>query len=282
MLINIINYEEGRYSGILSKYAYKMQETLIALGHEATVTPLPDPSRDYDAYHHINYQSYRHINGINTLMVTHIWAGPKMETLKNNLITADMGICFSSDTENLLKAQGLPKDKLTTVLPAHDGRPRRRLIIALTTNIYPDGCKREEMFVDLIKSIDNTKFGFRIMGKDWESTLTPLVESHGLQVNYFKDFDPLYYEQILDSADYYLYLGEDEGSMGVLDAKHAGLRIISTNQGFHKDLGIDIPFNSQGELNAIFKAMEYNPVEDWTWENYCKQHIEIWTKLQSA
>lgn len=277
MKIHIVNYEGGIFDGILSKYATQMQRWIKIHNHECTMSNKPDPKAAIN--HHINYWPYKYENSpdsINTLMVTHINTPEKIINLTEGMKTADMGICFSEDTERSLKIEG--KNKFTTVLPAHDSLPRRPRIVSILTNVYPNGCKREEMFPELLKHIDKKKFVFFIMGKDWERTLEPWMGTD-FQAQYFDKFDPENYRKILDLSDYCLYFGKDEGSMGILDAKNAGVKCIAPDGGFHADMGIEYPFDTQEELNKIFDNLSENPVEDWTWDNYCKQHETIWGEL---
>lgn len=278
MKVHLINYEQAFNNGILSKFAHKMYDELEKTKSiEVTIGNVPNPEADIN--HHINYLPYKHTGTVNTLMITHIWKGYKLDSLRESMKSADMGICMSDDTKNYLIKEGFDAEKLTTVLPAHDGKPRRHQIVSILTNVYPDGCKRAEMFTELAKTIDNNKFAFRIMGKDWADILVPLV-AKGLQVDYFAEFNEENHQRILESSDYNLYFGEDEGSMGVLDAKNAGLKIIAPNIGFSIDVGVDYPFHSQEELNEIFKKLSINPVENWTWKKYTKEHLKIWKKLK--
>ena len=251
MRINIVNYEQGSNNGILTKMAVKLNEELIKLGHESYITQSPDNKADIT--HHINYLPYDHSkspDSINTLEITHIWEGYKLDALKKGMETADMGICFSPDTKSKLIHWGLDKKKLTYVLPAHNGRPRRHQVVAILTNVYPDGCKREEMFTSLVKTLNFNEWAFRIMGSGWSEILVPLV-ADGLQVDYFHNFDADIHQKILESSDYALYFGNDEGSMGLLDAANAGLKTIGTKQGFHIDMPLDYYFDTQEELNNL-------------------------------
>lgn len=277
MKIHIVNYEQGFNNGILSKFANKLHEELSKIkGLEVTIGC--EPKLGADVNHHINYLPYKKKRGVNTLMVTHIWKGYKFDAVKKGLESADMGICMSSSLPKELAKLGLPKEKLTYILPAHDSRPRRFQIVAILTNVYPDGCKREEMFTELVKTLDKDKWAFRIMGSGWHEILAPLV-ADGLQVDYFSEFNKEQHDLILDSSDYCLYFGEDEGSMAILDAKNAGLKTISTPQGFHLDIGLDYEFTTQAELNEIFENLSVNEVEGWTWKKYANEHLKIWKKL---
>lgn len=276
MKIELVNYEAGFNNGILTKFAVKMHEELTKLGHEVRVTN--HPIGGMDITHHINYLPYVNMGGVNTLMVTHfLGVQKKLDALKKGLETAH-GICMSEDMKKELVEAGMPEEKLSVILPAHDGKPRRHQVVAILTNVYPDGCKRAEMFSELAKTLDNNKWAFRIMGSGWEDILTDLV-AKGLQCDYFHQFDADTHQKILESSDYCLYFGKDEGSMAILDAKNAGLKLITTNQGFHKDIGVDYPFDTQEELNKIFAKLSVNPVEGWTWKKYADEHIKLWEKL---
>jgi hypothetical protein len=276
--INIVNYEMGRFNGILSKFAIKLNEELIKLGHDSYITATPEGKSDIR--HHINYLPYKYdpiYKGIDTLMITHIWKGYKLNALTEGMQTA-FGICMSGDTKKYLGRQQISAKKLFTILPAHDGLVRRHQVVAILTNIYPDGCKREEMFTKLAETLDYNKWAFRIMGSGWKDILVPLV-AKGLQVDYFAEFDYDTHKRILETSDYSLYFGEDEGSMGLLDAKNASLKLIAPNVGFNKDIGIDYPFHIQKQLNDIFKKLSVNPVESWLWSKYASEHLKIWKKL---
>lgn len=278
--IHIINWEQAFNNGILSKFSHKLYDELEKMkGIEVSIGNLPEPTADIN--HHVNYLPYKHSGKINTLMVTHIWEGYKLDTLKEHMQTADVGICMSDDTKDFLIKEGFDAKKLATVLPAHDAKPRRHQVVAILTNVYPDGCKREEMFTELAKTLNNDEWAFRIMGSGWTDILVPLV-AKGLQVDYFAEFDKDNHQRILESSDYALYFGKDEGSMGLLDAKNAGLRLIAPDIGFNKDIGIDYTFDTQEELNEIFKNLNKNPVKDWTWKKYAKEHVKLWKKLLQA
>ncbi|MGH9441844.1 MAG: hypothetical protein ACRD16_06175 [Thermoanaerobaculia bacterium] len=282
LTVNLVNYEQGFLNGILTVFATRLDAVLKELGVASQVSAKPSPRADVN--HHINYLPYHHEDSpasINTLMVTHIWEGLKLDTLNHGLLTADMGVCMSRDMLEKLVAWGLPEQKLATILPAHDGRPRRRRIVAILTNVYDDGCKRERMFPDLVKTLKRDDWTFRIMGSGWNDIVAPLV-AEGLSVEYFDHFEAERHREILETADYALYFGMDEGSMGLLDAVNAGVEVIGTPQGFHQEMGLDYSFTTQEELNEIFRKLNQNRVEKWTWETYGKEHLELWTKLSSA
>lgn len=275
MKIHIVNYEASFNNGILTKFAKKLEEELKKQKITVTVSDKPDPKA---INHHINYLPYQPNETKNTLMITHIWEGYKLDAVKQGMKTADVGICMSEEMIGYLEGKGIPRKKLVAVLPPHDGLPRRKKIVSILTNIYPDGCKREWMFPELIKNIDNSQFKFIIMGSGWGETLR---KTEGADIDYRGNFNYEEHAKILQESEYSLYFGLDEGSMGILDAKNAGQRIITTPVGFNSAMGIDYPFTTLDELCAIFKRLEANPVKDWTWKRYADEHLKIWKKLAS-
>lgn len=278
--INLVNYEEGIVeNGILTKYARMMEKELRDLDYFVTVKSTPDKNADIN--HHINYISAKPCKTKNTTMVTHFTSDmyelpEKLLRIRKFLVNGT-GICFSKGVKNYLVKQGMPEDKLEVVLPAHDGMKRRPRLIAIAFKIYPDKRKREDMFEKMFLSLkDPKKFIFRIVGPGWRPMLDRLSKK-GLQVQWTDKFNMDLYEQLLNTSDYILYTGgEDAVAQCIVDAKNAGLRIIAPPQ---EDVEVEYPFVTQEKLNKIFQEMEVNPVEDWTWEKYTKDHIKIWETL---
>jgi len=277
---HIVNYEQGLgINGILTKYATKLEQHLVKLGVFVTVSEEPNPKADIN--HHINFLAYKPSGTIDTLMITHLSKDKnqtekeKLAILKKGLKTAH-GISMSPSLYEHLIKLGIPKKKLDYTTHAHDQLARRPRIIAMCTNLYPDGRKREDMFTELAKTIDKNEFVFRIIGKNWEKVLEPLVKE-GLQAQWMPEFDLDLYQSLMNTSDYLLYTGdEDSLAQSVVDAMSCNLRVIAPN---HKDLKVDIPFKTQKQLNAIFAEIAENPVKEWTWDNYAKKHLEIWEKL---
>lgn len=282
MNINIVKYDNtpNVKDGILTKFANKMHDELQKLGLNSKITDKPDSHADVN--HHIHYTQYvEGGGGVNTLMVTHFLDGQhqKIKILSKALETADMGICFSEHGMARFIASGIPKDRLTYILPPHDGVKRRPWRVSILTSVYGDGRKREEMVSELFKVIDKEKFVFTIMGQGWQPIVEELNHQGFDNIIYYPVFDKKLHIEILDSSDYLLYTGQDEGAISVLEAANAGVRTIATLQGYHYEIGIDHPFTDQKELNEVFKKLEENRVENWTWERYTKEHLELWHQL---
>lgn len=287
MKVNIVCYEDLNV-WILGKFARKMHENLMHLGIESKISKVGDP--DYDINHHIVYVCYKGpASGIDTLMITHVDDSSKLNLVKKQLEVSPMGICMSKETMNKLISFGIPNERLAYINPAHDGviKPRK-VIIDITCMVQNDGRKREIFLDRLSQKIDPDVFKFKIMGRNWDPQVRTL-RSCGFEVEYDSEFDYNKYIQLIPSLDYYLYMGQDEGQMGFVDALYAGIKTITTPQGYHLDAsgGITFPFNTYEELLEIFTKIEkekkdlINSVKTWNWLDYTKKHVEIWKYLIS-
>lgn len=285
MRVRIVSYE-NIHGWILGKFARKLHEELTLLGIEVDIASTPDPTADVN--HHIIYLGFEnYAGGVETLMITHVDDIRKLNLIKKQLHFAQVGICMSAGTMHELAGAGVPREKLCFINPAHDGviQPEP-LTIGITSKVQPDGCKREHLLLDLVEHVSPCDFQFKIMGMGWEHIISGMKE-RGFRVTYYDDFDYDGYVKLIPSLDYYLYLGQDEGSMGFIDALTAGVKTIVTPQGYHLDAenGITYPFNTKEELWAVFdsihekRAQLINSVRDWTWKDYAIKHLEVWGYL---
>ena len=284
MKVRIINYEKD--SWILEKFANKLHECLKELHVDSDISDHTDINADIN--HHIIYAYYKEKGlKIDTVMITHIDAIDKVHLVKNQLQQLDMGICMSSDTQNLLVSAGIPKQKICFVSPAHDDifKPRK-IIIGFASRFYNDGRKREYLLKDLASSIDPQTFSFSIMGEGWDDYIT-IFKKKGFDIKYWNTFNYQEYPGFMTDLDYYLYTGNDEGQIGFVDACASGVRTIVTPQGYHLDAkgGIYRQFIDSKDLIEVFKEIEserksiINSVKEWTWESYAKKHLDIWKYL---
>jgi hypothetical protein len=287
MRVNIVCHEDLN-SWILGKFARRMHENLTLLGVESKISKESDPK--FDINHHIIYFCYNNIpSTIDTLMITHIDDSWKLNMLMKQMQTASLGICMSRETMERLTALGIPSDKLSYVNPAHDGVIKaRKIAIGITCMVQNDGRKREVFLDKLAHVIDPDIFMFKIMGTNWDPQVNTL-RTKGFEVEYDNAFNYDKYVQLIPSLDYYLYMGQDEGQMGFIDALYAGIKTITTPQGYHLDApgGIYHPFTTYEDLADVFAKIEkekkslMNSVLTWNWSEYTKKHIEIWEYLSA-
>lgn len=282
MKVNIVDMESG---WIIGKFAKKLYEELSKCGIEVTLSNKRDASADinhYPLYTYIDYSASKHKN--DTMMITHVDSLAKVELIKSRLKTYGMGICMSESTMNYLTSLGVPREKLCYINPAHDHViVPRKYVIGLTYRSYSDCRKRDSFLVDIAKNIDPNYFEFAIMGAGWDEIVKEVVNL-GFQVTYYSEFEYAKYVELVPTFDFYLYFGNDEGNMGFLDALAAGVETIVTPQGFHMDAkgGLTYPCEVLSDYIKAFdeianrKKKLVQTVEDWTWENFAKKHLEVW------
>jgi hypothetical protein len=285
MKVRIVCYEDVN-TWILGKFALKLQEYLLKEGADVKVGYETDLSADIN--HHIIYAGF---NGkpttMDTLMVTHIDNIAKLRLLRQMLTVSQMAICMSRESMKYLANSDLPREKLCFINPAHDGiiKPRP-YIIGITCRVQEDGRKREYMLGELASRLDPSYFAFKIMGDGWDKYVK-LLKEKGFEVIYWNNFIYNEYIKLIPTLDYYLYMGQDEGQMGFIDAVAAGVETIVTPQGYHLDVkdGISYAFNTVEELLSIFKSIyqkrkKYiNSVSSWSWRSYALKHFAVWEYL---
>ncbi len=282
MRINIVCYEDPD-TWICGKIAKRLTDALVALGHDATLGNQVVASAEIN--HHVIYLSYQGAStGVHTLMVTHIDNALKLGRLKEGLKTARAAVCISREGVRNLIDLGMNPAQLDYAHMGHDGKAiPRRIVVGISTRLYPDGRKHESDFVRLVQAIRPEDFSFKIMGFGW----APIVDSmqkQGFEVTYRQDFEYDSYLRMLSTLDYFLYLGEDEGSAAYIDALSAGVKTIVKPQGFHLDApgGITHAFNTYTELETVMKSIaddrqrRVQSVAPWTWDNYARKHLLIW------
>jgi len=287
MKIHIVCYEDFD-AWILGKIARRLLQELRSMGMEVSLGKEQNPRADIN--HHIIYFDYLEQKAtVETVMITHIDNEKELNKVRRQLIDVgvEMGICMSYEAVQRLAHFAVPREKLCFISPAHDSvmKPRKTLV-GLATRIYPDGCKREHLLHELAEQISPEDFKFAIMGSGWESVVAAL-RSMGFEVDYFDQFDYSTYCTLIPNLDYYLYLGQDEGSMGFLDALAAGVPTIVTPQGFHLDVpgGITYSFEELGDLKRIFfeisnlKRKRVQAVSALTWTENARKHLLVWEHL---
>jgi len=276
---------------ILEKMARRLAECLPRWNVRATISTRP--SEAVDVNHWMIYYDLKAESSARTsLAITHVDRPAKLHVLKQRLRHADVGICMSRMTMDQLARSGIPREKLCYILPAHDGDVRaRRIVLGLTTQIRPDRAKREHVLVKCARSMRLDAFHFSIIGPRWEPII-PMLEASGATVDYSPGAgDNTRHRAMvlrrLATFDYYLYMGWDEGSMGLLDALAAGIPTIVTPQGFHLDIedGITYPITDADDLCAVLAGLarerqgRIKGVARLTWDQYARNHALVWRAL---
>jgi hypothetical protein len=293
MRVQIVLHDANK-GGIIGKIAKRLAEIVPEFGIDCRISN--EPSNDVDLNHFMMYYASQPVASTrNTMFITHVDDASKYSITKELLKKVDMGICMSRMTIKRLVDHCVSEERLCFVTPAHDGLiSPRRIRVGLTTNLYEDGRKREDLLVRLGREIGFQGIEFEIFGEGWKKTAEDLrafgaeVNLHESSGDYLKDYETMV--KAIPGFDYYLYLGLDEGSMGTLDALAAGVPLIVTMEGFHMDLGVPIehPFIHYSELKSIFQKLLTDRkkksalASSLTWREYGRKHAMIWRELVSG
>lgn len=276
---------------IFGKFATKLRDELIKMGHEAYIAEQGDPTADINHYiPYVRLQKFCINSGtIRTTMIPHIDCSLKLDLVKYQAQHDILGICMSADTMNTLASWGVPRNKICYVNPAQDGEIKpRKIVLGITNRCYHrhDLRKRDDLILKVCEHLDADFFKLKIMGAGWNEIIGQ-IKSMGFEIEYYADFDREIYKELMPSLDYWIYYGFDEGAMGYLDAMAAGVRTIATPQGFHLDTKyrVTFPCSTIDDFIKVLLQIQndkkeiIDSVKDWTWDNYAKKHLEIWHYL---
>ena len=280
---------------IFEKFAARLAENLPHWNVDVDVSRDVCPEADFN--HWIVYlDTLEHTDEDlalrSTMFITHVDRPAKLTVLKKRMATAEMGFCMSRMTVDDLVARGLDRKRLCFITAGHDGLIKpRRIKVGITSRLREDGAKREDILLDAARMTRLDAFQFEIIGPGWEKVI-PELEAAGAAVSYFPGTadgraDYRINLERVPQFDYYLYMGFDEGSMGLFDALAAGVPTIVTPQGFHLDIehGITFPIRDAGELREVFRNIpaerqaRVNSVARLTWDNYAKGHALVWRAI---
>lgn len=276
-------------SWILHKIAEKLATELSKRGVEAALSNEPDSSADVNHYFFCDLRALTCLRATDTVFITHVDDAPKLFFLEKELKIAH-GICMSRDHLEELVSLGFSRERLCSIRIGLDHLVHKRKIqIGIPSRCYRDGRKQQNLLIRLAGILDPNVFSFHILGSGWETTVN-LLRTHDFQVDYEPDFTLEKHIVFFENLDYTLYMGYDEGAIGVLDSIDAGVPAIVTRQGYHLDVsnGIHAFFDSWQELRKIFLRLQQEKkqviatVENWTWQHYTEAHLQIWQHLLSG
>jgi glycosyltransferase involved in cell wall biosynthesis len=280
---------------IFEKFAARLAENLPHWNVDVEVAQQACPKADFNHWM-VYLDTLEHTDEDlalrSTMFITHVDRPAKLTVLKKRMATTEMGFCMSRMTVDDLVARGLDRTRLCFITAGHDGLIKpRRIKVGITSRLRPDGAKREDILLEAARMTRLDAFQFEIIGAGWEKVI-PQLEAAGAAVSYFPgtaDSRADYRTNLerVPQFDYYLYMGFDEGSLGLLDALAAGVPTIVTPQGFHLDIahGITFPIRDAGELREVFRNIQaerqarVNSVARLTWDNYARGHALVWRAI---
>jgi hypothetical protein len=255
------------------------------------------PRRGYRITHWMHYLNVsrdfiKTDKGIHTFLVPHIDSIQKEQEFLSNINTGAFPIFLSREhaerTSKRLKLDLIPH----YISPGSDlAEEKLRFRVVISSHIYPDGRKKEHLLIQLAQEISLKNFHFIFIGKSW-SKVEESVRKSGATVEWFNPNNSPFpnYKQSIDiirGCDVFLYLGDDEGSLGALDAYLLGITLLVSNQGFHREFA---------DRNNVYLFDDYNGLKTklmelssslatinsnkWTWYNMVTKYLEYWDSLE--
>ena len=276
-------------SGIISQIALNLYKALSEIEF-VEVDLQTRPSTGYDVIHHFIYTMAAPTTAsATTAMVTHVDSRSKLVKVKSLLNNEVGAICMSQHTKEFINFElnKLFADKLHVVSPIPMiGEIKRKIRLAYVSNSYSDGRKRESLLIEFLTKVDPEWLQISLMGIGLEAVHEALFDN-SIETVYTNYFDITKYNELLRSCDYFIYLGLDEGAISILDAVAAGVKVITTNQGFHREIkssrvnfvesADDFRNILNGEISE--KIAQRNGSRYGQWNNFALQHLQIWRRM---
>jgi hypothetical protein len=290
MKVNIVLYENKGW--IIDKFANEIAYNLEQLGYVVSITS--KPVSNADIYHHLLYYNVdrgdfvKYNGSLHSIMVTHLDTKKKLEKVLSIGREKNTHLITMSDyyTDRLVSV-GVPRRRISTVhAPKNESiTTKKKLCLGIFSNFYDDGRKNEQWLISVLKSKPEFSEFIEILfyGYGWAGTGEKLSAS-GYNIIINDDgFNNAVYSNLMESIDYFIYLGKDEGSMAFLDAITKNKKVIAIPQGFQYDLRNFITYPIEN-VNDFSKAMSkicdkqkiINELSVYSWNSYTRQLLDIW------
>ena len=213
-----------------------------------TQVGLPESYSGQELVFHSRFLYAARINEarLNSLFITHIDDGLKEAELRRRIGQFDSFVCISPAEAAFVCGFGCPVEKTIGLALPHRGGIVQRPKVALFSARYNDGRKNEAWLLEYFEErAAEVRNGFIIcfIGHNWEGFCARMA-SRGLSFELYR-YDrelPGEYEiqkALLQQMDYLIYPGFDGGAMCVYDAIFAGARLVISDNGYHRDLGVE-------------------------------------------
>ena len=198
---------------------------------------------------------------VNSVFVTHIDDKIKEKSLVAMKDDFDSFICMSTEDESFLTALGFPNKKVFGITLPVRNNYIRPLSLGIFSSCYKDGRKNEEWIVRFCREHQNSQLvNFVFIGSNWGEFLPNLTklncsfEWHN--VSRLMPYEYEFQQSKLESLDYYFYLGMDGGAMGTYDAYAYGVKLMVTDNCYHKDLPfIEYSFDNYNEFEKSLRTV---------------------------
>lgn len=275
----------------------KIATNLVSLARKnLTIELFYIPRRSYRITHWMHYLNVsidfiKIDKGIHTFLVPHIDSIQKQRVFLSIIKAGAIPIFLSQEhaerTRKHLKLEFTPH----YIWPGSDlAENKLRFRVVISSHLYPDGRKNEHLLINLAQEISLENVHFIFIGKSW-SKVEDSVKKSGATVEWYSPDNSKFpnYRQSLDimkGCDLFLYLGNDEGSLGALDAYLLNIPLLISNQGFHREFTqrknvylFDDYHSFKSKFINLKSSLGTVDSNNWTWYAMGTKYVDFWASL---
>jgi hypothetical protein len=240
--VEVICYEKGWIIESISRN-YKLKIEKLKNVKCNLVFFSPNPNKDI--YFHIYYLYAKPILGArNIIYVTHInnWYSTLYIVYLSNKYSNIEFACLSLQTviflKNIIKDTNIYSINQESIHFKKTNDKIKILTFGIFFRLYKDDRKSKQHIINLINIAKKNKSKCRLIiyGQGFDG----LFDKESQNIIYDKSiFDKYKYKKYLESCDYVLAFGKDEGYVSVVDASSLGIKVLALNQGYHRDIKLE-------------------------------------------
>lgn len=243
--VEIICYEKG---WIIESISKNYKSKIAKLKNISVNLSFFSPNPNRDIYIHLYYLYAKPVLGArNIIYVTHVnnwYSILNIIYLSSKYSNIELA-CLSIQTVNYLKK--IIKDKNIYCInqeSLHFNKKKNKIKIltfGIFFRLYKDDRKSRQHIIRLIEIVRQNKLKCRLIiyGHGFDE----FIDNKCNNIIYDKSFfDKYKYKKYLQSCDYVVAFGKDEGYVSILDASSLGIKILALNQGYHRDIKL-APFS---------------------------------------
>lgn len=251
----------------------------------------PEKYKNQEICYHLGYAYAKPFKSakINSVFITHIDDKIKEQSVASMRDSFDSFICMSTEDESFLTALGIPKEKVFGITLPVRNNYIRPLSLGIFSSHYKDGRKNEEWLTRFCRENESSQLvNFIFIGPNWGAYLQTIAklncsfEWHNVSRTMPYEYE--FQQSKLPSLDYYFYLGMDGGAMGTYDAYAYGVKLMITDDGYHRELPfIEHGFESykgfETSLKNVIQAHENRLTffKSHSVDKYAMTLFKIWT-----
>jgi hypothetical protein len=285
-------------SWVLRKYAFRLAQSLNALGYEAKVGDNIANSKGFSNLIVANYPLYRKKwrKDFDTVGVflTHAETLIKKIEFRYLLNNSDYVLTMSeSDAVYNFNELDLGRNIFKAPLPDFGDNKILPFQISIFSNVYTDGRKKEDMLINWLKKNQNANVLIKLIGYGWLEIAKNLEK---MQISYQiscitskTDFEYTLQQDFFSRSDVSLYMGNDGGALNIYDAFRFKVSPLVRKMGYSGELASKVGANNFENdadfytlLDSAYEEHQLRGIEleNSSFDNYAVELVKYIEKLQ--